>query len=813
MPRKIDPKHVISGTGQAGAQSVGANALLFDSAVTSPDRDPALFTLKEEITDLSSRVEITENQNGDTQWLRDSEPVFYQVADGGTIEWGGTVANGGDGLLKLDGATLLVVLGVTPTDVSSRVPEWYDGGGTRFPTIYRHLRLLDGANEDIDVKTNVFIFSEQHVRIVVSDAPVVGLDPEVAFTDISNPNTYGTLVEVTFDSTQSHTIQDVIDAINGSGGQVQAQIGTTGNPALPAFAYAESELVGGQDGVFYEISELALGAVPTMEEGSVLAIQFDSIKHRKEHIEENGALNLIPSSRIVVLGKGVFEIEEATPNMHVIGRVIDDKFVFSNGQVLFKGGPQNTLQEDDVLRSDLNRGLQFGGPAPGNPLLYGSNYVGIDALRAYDFLLSPAVTGNLQAAINEIDSALDTQATDISTNTGNIATGEVFDRVYAKPANGIADSDVAPGQPFKVLNNGVTGAYGNIPVMGADLAAMVPVSSASRVATDGRYVVTANDSTAYIIDMNASTPSVTTQTFGGVWAGPPHGLAVGGGWVVGIGNNGSSEAILSAINLETPATKWTANLGLSSGFDANLALNPSRDRVYVTVTVSNITTIYQRSLTDGTSAGSSATWGDSGTDFAKVMSIVPVLDKVFVGGERTESFVYLKVYTYALVAETTIAAGGNWKVLAMCSDGTQIYVGLTDTSLVNHEVHVFDINDPYKETTATLATAKLNSGTVGEELYPFYADDRYLYLHQDQTLKRIDKRNVAQSTPISSLIDTASLLPPDPLIRGQMCSDGTFVYFLLAGSGIGVQVLDRKLRWYVKRSPNDQITYQSAYLV
>lgn len=824
MPRKIDPRQVISGSGMAGSQSVGADALLFDAAKKSSESDPAIFYLNEKITDTTGRVEVLEFQNDDTQWLRDSErAVFYQLADGGSIEWEGTVAGGGTGRLSLTAASLLITLGVTPNSAASRAPfEWWDGSGTRFPTIFRHLQVIGGSpGEVFDVKTNAFIFDQNQIKIRILEGPVAATDPEVDISPIIDPVTgyiLGSLVTVTYDSGLSHTIQDVIDAINLSGGPVQAQIGV-GNPILSAFAYAEAELVGGQDGVFYEISAAELATSASLNEGAVLAIQFDSIAHRKSHIEENSNGHLIPGERLISLGTGTsfvigaedLEAESLIPNAHIIGRVIDDKFVFSNGQYLLKEEPQTSLQPlpeaatDLVLRADLNRGLQWGAPAPGDLSKYGSHYVGLDVTHTYEVLTTAAPVGSLQVVVEEIDSL-------ISTNVDNIALGEVYDRVYARPANGIADSDVSSGQIFKVFNNGVTGAFGPIPVMGANILwSSAGVSASSRVATDGRYVVTCNNANVTIIDLNDGTPSVTTETFDGGLLAPIQGLAVGGGWVVAMASNASSEAVISAINLATPATKWTANLGSSSGFDGNLAINPSRDRVYATVTVANITTIYQRSLTDGTSAGASVAWGESGTDFAQVRSIVPVLDKVFVGGQETESNAHIKVYGFDLTGATTVASGGDWDAVYMCTDGNQLYAGVTSNTLTDHEVHVFDITDPYTETTATLATFKLNSSAVGGELYPFYADDRYLYIHQGTELKRIDKRNVAQNTPISTLLDL--LVVPDPTIRGQICSDGTFVFFITPGSGISVQVLDRKLRWYVKRDSLDGVSSQSAYLV
>jgi len=374
MPRKIDPKQVISGSGLAGSQSVGADALLFDAAIKSSEPDPALFDLTEDIIDLRGRVEVNEDANADTQWLRDSErAMFYQLADGGTIEWEGTLAEGGAGRLALDGASLLVVLGVTPTEASTRGPEWYDGAGTRFPTIYKRLQVV-GLNpgEVFDVRSKVFEYEYSQVKIRVVDGSVAGAVPEVDQTSITNPATgavIGALVTVTFDSAQSHTIQDVVDAIVGSGSILTAQLGV-GNGALPAFEYAERELVGGQDGVFYEITEAELASTVVLTEGSILAIQFDSIEHRKQHIEENSNQHLIPGERLVVLGKGNnytidaedYEIEDLIPNMHVIGRVIDDKFVFSNGLTLYKAWPQDNVAMDASLNL-LSTGLAGMGEA------------------------------------------------------------------------------------------------------------------------------------------------------------------------------------------------------------------------------------------------------------------------------------------------------------------------------------------------------------------------------------------------------------------------------------------------------------------
>lgn len=403
MPKNTDPKQILVGAGQSGSASVGSESLLFTPEGTEYEPDPFLFTLNEDITDLTGRVEIVEGDNRDTRWLTNSERgVFYQIADGGTLEWGGTVENGGSGALTLDTGSLLVVTGETPASTDSRAPlAWYEGSGTRFATIYRHLEVDGGGVDEVfEVKTSFFIFNLEQIKIVIVDGTVAGTDPEVVASNIEvNGATVGQLYTVTFDSAQSHTIQDVIDAINALGG-LQAQIGA-GNAALPAFEYAETELVGGQDGVFYEISEAELSTFSsTLIEGSTLAIRFNSIADRRTRIEENGNGHLIDSSELVVLGEGELPYNLGTTdsdiNFHIIGRVIDDKFVFSNGEVLLKEKPKSNLNgENQILIKHLSPG--YLSPLNANDVEYGNVFTVTNfTSRAFDEVSNLEIPGAVQ---------------------------------------------------------------------------------------------------------------------------------------------------------------------------------------------------------------------------------------------------------------------------------------------------------------------------------------------------------------------------------------------------------------------------------
>jgi hypothetical protein len=333
--------------------------------------------------------------------------MFFSL-EGGVIQWGGTVANGGTGELVLGaGAKLIAVPGTTPTSALGAINE---GTGTRFPTRY-YQAVLTSAGTDITFVSKLFAFDgAADLSLTLVDSPASGVITVSVEGDATVPDASvqpgRRAITVTFDSLAGHDFDDLEAVIAGDiVASVLIEVPAGGNPtgATLLVPFALTAFSGGADGVFHEISDAQLGAAfagtLTLREGSTLAIWYDSVRLRRQSVEENANKHLIPAASLVSFDAG----EEKTAHSVIIGRVINDVFVLADGNVLDKDTPVATLHSNaDVLRADLAQSHNVISPYPtrGAPGVAGIQYIGIPAT---DYSFIPTSSTNLGAAIEELD--------------------------------------------------------------------------------------------------------------------------------------------------------------------------------------------------------------------------------------------------------------------------------------------------------------------------------------------------------------------------------------------------------------------------
>ena len=412
--------------------------------------DQATLARPDEV--LRSRTEVLRAEANANKWARDADRGLAMfLSSGGSIAWNGPFG-GFDGRLVLSaGASLLIAPMTSPGQSRGDANE---GAGTRFPTRFGTASFDNGGLGAWSAQADKFEFEGGFaITITVTDDPGSGDPPTVEVLgdgSVTNPAVQPgqRRIQVTYDSGEGHTVQDVVDAINGdvvSGGLVTA---TATGGADPAYDIAETQLSGSADGVFHEITDAELanffasGSGAPLRSGDTLAIWYDEVQQRRESVEENSNKHLVPSASLVNL---TTEPDKAD-NAVIIGRVVGDDFIFANGAVLpatnsttvIAGGPATTITVDDsswvvisgatvqdafdstdneidTLRSDIEGG-NAAPPAPGAGTA-GSEYVGID--NGGTFHTIQAGSDSVQEALTDLDTEFSLiQATIAPSGTG-----------------------------------------------------------------------------------------------------------------------------------------------------------------------------------------------------------------------------------------------------------------------------------------------------------------------------------------------------------------------------------------------------------
>lgn len=458
MSRTIDFE-VGTDTGEADADAIQPTLdgeKVFGPIIQRPDDN------------LRLRTEVLRAEANAQRWVRDADQAVTYFLTTGDLTWGGVYSGGvptpPEGELVLSASASLVVApmygpGETRTTTTTGGNS-VEGGGTLWPARFAFAELDDGdyATHGIDVISLKYDFEGGNdISITITDVPGSGgINVFVAGDGtVADPATQPGQddIQVTYDSVLVHTIQDVVDAINADSvaNQLVDAFVAGSIPTTAMYDVATTSLNDGIDGVHHIITDVNLAAffaISTdnlLREGDILAIHYETPRLRRRSIEET-AEETIPAASLVNL---TAEPDKA-PNCVVIGRVIEDEFVLTNGVRMPDGVSISSLSvaSDGIIRADYERPIASP-PAAG--VDEGSKRLGVDA--------SPfTVLSTLSESQQEVNEDIDTQfaALDVAVPKQYVSVSSLIGSLPTAGFGIVAHSDA--GFPWDEIAGTDTGA-------------------------------------------------------------------------------------------------------------------------------------------------------------------------------------------------------------------------------------------------------------------------------------------------------------------------------------------------------------------
>ena len=320
-----------------------------DSESISPYKDGESATetvFNRPLESLRSRTETLRVSINESKWVQDADRSLIHWTDNdATIQWDGSH-------IVLEGGSLYIASVLGPGE--SRDDDDLEGHGSTFPSRMAH-GYLDFGTAEVQVISKLYQFeggNEISVEVKGDEdlETLVKVDVEGHDVEDSSVQPGRDNVVVTYDASDPPSIQSVISAINNdvvANEIISVQL-DSGDSSASVTDVEEIQLSGGLDGVFHQIPSGAVQGAPALQEGDCLAIWYESVKLRRESLEENSN-HLLESSNLVNLSESPEKVANAVP----LGRVLNGDFVWFSGFSMKEGYEYHDLGSNTAQQTTL----------------------------------------------------------------------------------------------------------------------------------------------------------------------------------------------------------------------------------------------------------------------------------------------------------------------------------------------------------------------------------------------------------------------------------------------------------------------------